>query len=693
MRLLRVLATVAVMFTTALYVIPVTASAGASGTYSCPGGWSRSGSQCTRVTTDTPHQRLWIPATYTPAPTTTTPSSSTGGVVTPILPTGTNTGTGTVTGTCTAGQISVTTGAATQCQPPAVTKTGTSYSYSNTFYCPSSSFFAGQSAVYSANATTPGAAQTTVTNEGNAWIALFCYNYQANATATATSANGTVCPGAASETSPVSLLAAQQAAQAAAQTMADVACGVTPGSGTFHAIEWRSFSGAVSVPYTGCVGGVLVPGQLFTQTGTSPLERGSAYGTTQLQANSNAAAAAVAKGLANVTATVDAAAASLNQTAATCSGTLTSSTTPTTTPTYTAPTTTTAPTSTTTAVQNIWLPIVAVVNRAHAVVVNPNITIRVLLVPLTQVAATPPTLVTINPTTDATTPGCTPTENAQGSYTLPNCSISGGVGDSVIFNFQSNTGLAVNSVSFTIPATTSTTTSGYTCPYGGHLDTTGTSCVTSSSYAASHVQTGSTPIYANGYTCPSGGHLDASGTNCVTTSSTPATYAKTGSTPIYAYEQTGSTPIYANVQTGSYPIYTYEQTGSRPIYGIVGGGGWYAIRGCVAHNRWGNCIWGTVGYGRNPYVYGVTGYSPTYGEVRTGTGYTYTYEQTGATPIYGYVQTGSTPIYGYTCPSGGNLDASGTNCVTTSSTPATYATVFKAMVWNSGIGPNFHVDG
>jgi hypothetical protein len=185
------------------------------------------------------------------------------------------------------------------------------------------------------------------------------------------------------------------------------------------------------------------------------------------------------------------------------------------------------------------------------------------------------------------------------------------------------------------------------------------------------------------------------------------------------------------VQTGSYPIYTYEQTGSTPIYGIVGGGGTYAIRGCVAYNRWGNCIWGTVGYGQNPYVYGVTGYSPTYGNVQTGTGYTYTYEQTGTTPTYGNVQTGSTPIYGYTCPSGGQLDASGTSCVASSSTPAshvqtgstpiyangytcpsggsldasgtncvigssysaTYSTVSDTTAWRSGVGPNFHPGG
>ena len=685
------------------------------GTYSCPSGWSGAGgSRCSRVETTT-GKTVYIAATYTAG----TPGTYvclgggtlSGTTCTITTSTSTPTSTSTTPATCPAGDVW---SSVNGCQPPAITKTGTTYSYSHTFTCPASSFFAGQSAEYSANASTASAATTQVTQEGDAWRALFCYNYQAQATATATNpTTGAVCNGSASETSPVSYADALAAAQAAAQTMADVACGVTPGNGLFSSTEYRSFSGAVTVPYTSCSSGVLVQ-EFFTQTGTSPMETGFAYGTTQLEANSNAAAAAVAKGLANVTATVQKAAPA-SATAATCSGATTTPTSTTTSTTTLAPTSSTAtPTSTTTKVTDIWLPIVAIANSAH-VVINTNATIRVLLVPLTQVAATTPTLETTNPVTGVTTAGCTPTKdvapftstNPMGSYTLPNCSIVGGVGDSVLFNFESDTGLAVNSKPFTIPSVvaSSSSTSSFTCPNGGHLDASGTSCVVTSTTAATHLQTGSTPIYGDGYTCPSGASL--SGTSCVTTSTTAASYAQTGSTPIYTYEQTGSTPTYGNVQTG---------TGYR--YGIVGGGGWYAIRGCVRYTARGGCVWGTVGYGQNPYVYGITGSYPIYTYEQTGTTPTYGNVQTGSTPTYGYtcpsgaslsgtscvttsttaathLQTGSTPVYGdgYTCPSGGSLDSSGTSCVTIIDYTATYATVSDAVMWQSGVGPNFRPDG
>jgi mucin-2 len=620
-----------------------------------------------------------------------------------------------------------------------VTYAGTTYTFTNTFYCPVGSFGAGQgySATYSDDQSTTNqslaqaqtAAQNEVYAQGATWQNTYCYSYYAIESATVTNpTTGAVCAATASETSPMSQAAADAAATDAATTMADVACGVTPGSGTgtISATETRSFTGLVTANYTGCVNGILTP-ETFPYTGTSPSETATAYGPTLAQAQDNAAAAAVAMGQANLQSTVNGLAPP-DATSATCSST-TTTTTPTTTtggstttaptssstaPTSssTTPTSTVTPTSTTTKVQNIWLPIVAVVNSAH-VVINTNETIRVLLVPLTQVAATTPTLETTNPVTGVTTAGCTPTKdvapfsstNPMGSYTLPNCSIVGGVGDTVLFNFESDTGLAVNSAPFTIPSVvaSSSSTSSFTCPNGGHLDASGTSCVVTSTTAATHLQTGSTPVYGDGYTCPSDASL--SGTSCVVTSTTAASYAQTGSTPIYTYEQTGTTPTYGNVQTG---------TGYR--YGIVGGGGWYAIRGCVRYTASGGCVWGTVGYGQNPYVYGITGSYPVYTYKQTGTTPTYGNVQTGSTPVYGYtcpsgaslsgtscvttsttaathVQTGSTPVYGdgYTCPSGASL--SGTSCVTTNDYTATYATVSDAVAWQSGVGPDFRPDG
>jgi hypothetical protein len=686
--------------------------------YSCPGGGTLSGSSCL-TTTSTSVQA--------------TPSA-------PTCPTGY------VLGLNSSGQAT--------CAPDAVTTvaSGTTVTVTLPFYCTTGphagdpSYSATYSNVQSlvnpvqtqAQATT--AATNHVNTEGASWQALYCGSFRSiPETATATNpTTGAVCTATATEASTVSQTAANAAATAAAQAMANAECGVVV-FGAFTGTETRSFTGTIAgVNYYGCVNGALTAETGPSFTGTSPSFTAISGGTTQAQANANAAAAAVAMGMANVTATVNAEAAALGAAAATtCAGATTTTTTPGTTTTPTTTTTTPTATSTVTAVTSIWLPIVAIVNSAHTVLTNTNQTIRALLIPLTQVATTTPTLETIDPTTGATTTGCTPTENVApftstnpaGSFTMPNCSIVGGVGDSVMFNFESDTGLAVNSASFTIPNVPSTSTTGYTCPSGGQLDATGTSCVATSSTAASYVQTGSTPIYANGYTCPSGGQLNS--TSCVTTTTTAASYAQTGSTPIYTYEQTGSTPVYGNVQTGSYPIYTYEQTGSTPVYGIVGGGGWYAIRGCVGYTNAGGCIWGTVGYGQNPYVYGVTGYSPTYGNVQTGTGYTYTYEQTGSTSVYGNVQTGSTPVYGDTCPSGGSLDASGTSCVATSSTPAahvqtgstpiyangytcpnggqldasgvtcvtgssysaTYSTVSDITRWRYGVGPDFHPGG
>lgn len=117
-----------------------------------------------------------------------------------------------------------------------------------------------------------------------------------------------------------------------------------------------------------------------------------------------------------------------------------------------------------------------------------------LLTPLTQVATTTPTLETVDLIAGATTTGCTPTENVApftstnpaGSFTMPNCSIVGGVGDSVTFIFESETGLAVNSNAFTIPNVPPTSTAGYTCPNGGQLDASGVTCFTGSGYSATY---------------------------------------------------------------------------------------------------------------------------------------------------------------------------------------------------------------
>ncbi|MHB1210403.1 MAG: hypothetical protein ACYC1I_11970 [Acidimicrobiales bacterium] len=606
-------------------------------TYSCPGGGTLSGSSCVTTTSTPP-----VPATLTSS-------------------------------TCPTGYVLGTGNNATTCYPDAVTTvvTGTTVTVTLPFDCPSGphagdpSYSATYSYVesiasYPSAADATAAATSQVNKEGLAWQGLYCGSFRSvpeTATATSTGPNppaGTVCTATATEASTVSQAAADAAAQAAAQAMANAECGVVTLS-AFTATETRSFTGTVAgVNYYGCVNGVLTPETGPSFTGTSPSFTAIAGGATQAQANSNAAAAAVAMGMANVTATVNAEAAALGTAAATtCAGTTTTTTpgasggtTTTTTPGTSTTTTTTPPTATNTVtkVTNIWLPILAIVNSARAVIVNSHATIRALLIPLTQVAATTPTLETTDPITGVTTPGCTPTENVApftstnpaGSFTMPNCSIVGGVGDSVMFNFESDTGLAVNSNAFTVPTAATNAKAGYTCPSGGQLDASGTSCVASSSSPASHVQTGSTPIY---------------------------TYEQTGSTPIYGYVETsaqggymsdGYACPYGGQLANTYSCYTGYPL--PPGATSNGGGGYYAT-------------W-EGGY----YA-------------------TYNYQQTGSTPTYANVQTGSTPIYGYTCPSGGTLDASGVTCVITSSYSATYSTVSDTTVWRYGVGPNFHPGG